>query len=332
MVFKCKFCGRDNFRSERGYNSHLLKSNRCSRSSTAEVSSQTIDQRVEVEAARLEQEAVLVERRIKSGQRVTRGSSRRIGLREALSKFEHDLDARDSTVCESTVQAGTEEDFEQEDEKSDQGSNENDVEGEKNDVESRQENDLSDDLSSGFGSTNSLFGEDEGEEDEETPANATLMEEWDNFTASQRFVAPLMHKEVAGIRLLETLRAKHAPLDAYDSVFKWHLRENGSINSGSGLKEASQRGEFLGRDALLRRLAPRYNMHGKEPMERTIRLPSSKEVVKIPCHKFEDALLQLLTDPRIKDEDYCFHNDDPFAPPPPDLDYVADANTGQGRS
>lgn len=329
MVFKCKFCGRDDFRSERGYNSHLLKSNRCSRSSTAEVSSQTIDQRVEVEAARLEQEAVLVERRIKSGQRVTRGSSRRIGLREALSKFEHDLDARDSTVCESTVQAGTEEDFEQEDEKSDQGSNENDVEGEKNDVESRQENDLSDDLSSGFGSTNSLFGEDEGEEDEETPANATLMEEWDDFTASQRFVAPLMHKEVAGIRLLETLRAKHAPLDAYDSVFEWHLRENGSINSGSGLKEASQRGEFVGRDALLRRLAPRYNMHGKEPMERTIRLPSSKEVVKIPCHKFEDALLQLLTDPRIKDEDYCFHNDDPLAPPPPDLDYVADANTGQ---
>mgnify|MGYP000066860755 CR=1 FL=1 len=330
MVFRCKFCGRDDFLTERGYNYHLLHSKRCSTSSTAEVSSRTVNERAAVATARLEREAALVERRINPEQRVTRGSSRRYSLQEALSKFEHDLDARDSTVCGRAVQAGTEEDSEQEDEDSDQGSNENDVGAQENDVESLQENDLSDDFSGGLGSTNGLSSEDEVEEDEEIPANETLMEEWDDFTASGRFVAPLMEKEVSGIRLLETLRAKNAPLDAYDSVFEWHLRENGSINSRSGgLKEASQRGEYVGRDALLRRLAPRHNMNGKEPMERTIRLPSSKEVVKIPCHKFEDALLQLLTDPRIKDEDYCFHNDDPFAPPPPDLDYVADANTGQ---
>ncbi len=324
MVFRCKFCGRDDFLTERGYNYHLLHSKRCSTSSTAEVSGRTVDERAAAATAWLEQDAG----RIKSEQRATRGSSRRLALQEALSKFEHDLDARDSTVCGSIVQAGTEEDSEQEDEDSDQGSNENDVGAQENDVESLQENDLSDDFSGGFGSTNGLSSEDEVEEDEETPANETLMEEWDDFTAPGRFVAPLMQKEESGIRLLETLRAKHAPLDAYDSLFEWHLRENGSINSRSGLKEASQRGEYVGRDALLRRLAPRYNMNGKEPMERTIRLPSSKEVVKIPCHTFEDALLQLLTDPRIKDEDYCFHNDDPFAPPPPDMDYVADANTG----
>ena len=134
MVLKCKFCGRDDFRTERGYNSHLLNSVRCSKSSTAEVSSRTVHERAAVETARLEREAALVEGRIKSGQRVTRGSSRRVGLREALSKFEHDVDARDSTVGGSTVQAGTEEDSgaeedsEQEDEESDQGSNKNNVE------------------------------------------------------------------------------------------------------------------------------------------------------------------------------------------------------------
>lgn len=37
----------------------------------------------------------------------------------------------------------------------------------------------------------------------------------------------------------------------------------------------------------------------------------------------------LLTDPRWKDEDWLFFDDDPFAPTPEDLDYVADFNTGQ---
>jgi len=34
-----------------------------------------------------------------------------------------------------------------------------------------------------------------------------------------------------------------------------------------------------------------------------------------------------LTDPRITDEDYLFFDDDPFAPPPDNLDYIGDLNT-----
>ena len=36
----------------------------------------------------------------------------------------------------------------------------------------------------------------------------------------------------------------------------------------------------------------------------------------------------MLTDPRIRDEDYLFWDNDPFAPPPGNLDYVKDVNTG----
>ena len=75
-------------------------------------------------------------------------------------------------------------------------------------------------------------------------------------------------------------------------------------------------------------LASRHGLTGMEPVVKTVTLPSSKEVVKIPCNKAEDCMLQLLTDPRITDDHYHFFNDDPNAPPPEDLEYVADIPTG----
>ena len=45
-------------------------------------------------------------------------------------------------------------------------------------------------------------------------------------------------------------------------------------------------------------------------------------------HDFKDQVCSLLSDPRIRDEDYLFHNDDPFQPPPPFCSTVGDVNTG----
>ena len=97
-----------------------------------------------------------------------------------------------------------------------------------------------------------------------------------------------------------------------------------------GLEEAGGRGLYIGREALMAKLIARYNMTGRGPKERIVRLPFSKEVVKIPCHDVKDCMLQLLTNPRIQDEDYCFFDDDPLAPPPEDLDYIADTPTSEG--
>lgn len=41
------------------------------------------------------------------------------------------------------------------------------------------------------------------------------------------------------------------------------------------------------------------------------------------------CMMSLLTDPRVKKSDYTFFGDDPFAPPPVDLDYISDINTGR---
>ena len=57
-------------------------------------------------------------------------------------------------------------------------------------------------------------------------------------------------------------------------------------------------------------------------------LPHSKAKVRIVFNDIRSLIQSLLTDPRIRDEDYMFFDDDPFAPPPDDLDYIADFNTG----
>ena len=41
--------------------------------------------------------------------------------------------------------------------------------------------------------------------------------------------------------------------------------------------------------------------------------------------------VSLLTDPRLKDEDYLFWGDNPFAPPPESVEYIEDLNTGEAH-
>ena len=56
-------------------------------------------------------------------------------------------------------------------------------------------------------------------------------------------------------------------------------------------------------------------------------LSNSKTKVDVEWHHARDCVQSLLTDPRFTDEDYLFFDDDPFAPPPEDLDYIDDVNT-----
>ncbi len=131
--------------------------------------------------------------------------------------------------------------------------------------------------------------------------------------------------EVAAIRLLDILKTKKAPLNAYQTLMTWHLKESGLLHEGQSVKDYEG---YVGRKTMLDRLKKRYNMEDKMPYQRTIKLPISKTVVKITVHDVGGCIQRLLTDPRIKDEDYLFFDDDPMAPPPPDLEFYADLNTG----
>lgn len=144
------------------------------------------------------------------------------------------------------------------------------------------------------------------------------------MNAKEHF-APLDSDQQAAIRLLDILRRKKAPLDAYDEVMTWHLREKGTLLPG---ETAGQSGCFTGRDALIKFLTKRYHMVEKFPFVKSIVLPHSHASVNVVCYKASEQVESLLTDPRLQDDDLSFYDDNPLADPPETWDYVGDLNTG----
>lgn len=136
----------------------------------------------------------------------------------------------------------------------------------------------------------------------------------------------LEEKEKAAIRIMRTLQRKKAPLDTYDSVMEWHLIESGKLRRGAPLGKSPF---FVSRDKLLKKLRKRYNMQHKYAQPIKTILPHSGTRVDVFCHNARDCVQSLLTDPRWEDKDWLYFNDDPFAPPPNDLDYYGDVNTGE---
>ena len=57
----------------------------------------------------------------------------------------------------------------------------------------------------------------------------------------RRFVAPLEPVHITGIKLMDTLRRKKAPLNAYKDVFEWHLKETGVINENEKANAAGDK-------------------------------------------------------------------------------------------
>jgi hypothetical protein len=86
---------------------------------------------------------------------------------------------------------------------------------------------------------------------------------------------------------------------------------------------------ILKREKVFSSLFKWYNMLDNLNIIRKITLPSSHAHAKIITNSFQWCLQSLLTDPRKVDHDYLFFNDNPFAPPPPDLDYIGDINTSK---
>ena len=75
-------------------------------------------------------------------------------------------------------------------------------------------------------------------------------------------------------------------------------------------------------------LIERYYLGPTLPNEKTTTLPHSGETVHIACHEAKAMETDLLSDPRWTNDDYLFHNDDPYADPPEEWTTVGDVNTG----
>lgn len=133
-------------------------------------------------------------------------------------------------------------------------------------------------------------------------------------------------QEKAGIKLMDTLQRKKAPLDAYKAVMKWHIAEVNLIRPEHNWAEIKG---FHSRESLMKTLCKRYNVDYKNfvPTKNHV-LPSSKTKLSVVWHDSRELVASLLMDPRLEDEDFLFFDNNPLAPPPEKLEFIADINTG----
>lgn len=133
-------------------------------------------------------------------------------------------------------------------------------------------------------------------------------------------------QEVLTIRLLHLMKDKHTPNNAFEPLMLWHLQASNKLREHQTLKDYPQ---FIGRKTMIKRLINRYNFENKMPAQKVVKLPVSGTIVKVTCHDTKASIQRLLTDPRINPKDYLFWDGIPTNPPPENLDYIKDLNTGQ---
>ena len=172
----------------------------------------------------------------------------------------------------------------------------------------------------------SLAEEDEQEEEDPQHPDTSLR---DNFKAycdgAKKNFLPFTKEQEHAVKLLDTLQRKKAPLDTFDEVMEWHLKSCGKLHEHEQLSDNPQ---YKSQKVLLKYLIKRYNMENMKSFQRKVTLPSSWARVSIVCHDVMANLQSLLMDPRVNLQDYLFFDGDPFAPPPENLDYIGDLNTG----
>ena len=125
--------------------------------------------------------------------------------------------------------------------------------------------------------------------------------------------------------LMHLLRCKKASLDTFDAVLEWHLKATGVLHPWETLSNQAQ---YLSRERIFAILRERYNMKSNYQHLSKLVLPSSRASVNIVWTDAKDAIISLLTDPRIRANDYIFEGNDPFAPPP-NLNYIGDLHTAK---
>jgi len=175
---------------------------------------------------------------------------------------------------------------------------------------------------------------DSDEEDEDTnqaqfdpPVDTKTLAKFKEYVMhARRNFDHLSKEEIQAIKLMRTLRKKKAPLDAYEAVMLWHFQSTGAIDDDEGLGQAA---DFIGRKTILSKLFKRYNKDINNIVpKKTIVVPKTQTKVDLIWHDAKQQVVSLLTDPRVNDDDYLFFDNDPFAPPPENLDYICDINTG----
>lgn len=185
-----------------------------------------------------------------------------------------------------------------------------------------------DDMSMGYADS----GDEGNEAPEIDPTNSQIDEIDESMRAdfksyckkAANFVELQQHVKDA-LNLMRLLRQTKASLDTYDSVMEWHLKSTGKMHPHESL---GQHANFRTRQSLFKDLRERYNMSENYNNNSKIILPCSRARVNIVWTDAKKAIQSLLTDPRIRANDYIFEGNDPFAPPT-ESNVIGDLHTGR---
>lgn len=186
---------------------------------------------------------------------------------------------------------------------------------------------------------NSLYSDDDmgfqlGDSDQETDTEGEISPKSPDTTMRDNFKEYCSKADsfvdfpkiwVDALNLMHKLRATKASLDTYETIMEWHLKASKKLHPHEALGNSQH---YLSRKSVFQFLEKRYNMHKNYNQVARIVLPSSKASVNVVCTDVKMAIQSLLTDPRIRANDYLFHGNDPFAAPQ-ESNFVGDLNTGK---
>lgn len=153
-----------------------------------------------------------------------------------------------------------------------------------------------------------------------------MLSNFRQYLEAAKEFAPITGMQETAIKLLWTLRKSKASLETYEAMMRWHLEANRDLRPNESLKRNPN---FYSRERLYADLRKRYNRSEGYGNITEIVLPSSKAKARIVWNDAKMVIQSLLTNPRLRPDDYLFFENDPFAPPPDDLDFIGDLNTGR---
>jgi len=158
-----------------------------------------------------------------------------------------------------------------------------------------------------------------------TPSNGLLpyYEQMVENNADHFGTSLFSNNDRAHAKLISILDRNGAHLSAFHDVMKW--AQEATMRKFPFLANPPHRG------TVITNFTKRACTSGLEPVISHLKLPVSGKVARIVYFDAKAVIASLLTSAQLhKDENYLFHNDDPFAPPPatPDRE-IGDINTGR---
>ena len=161
----------------------------------------------------------------------------------------------------------------------------------------------------------------------EQPNTELLSSFTEHVSKQEREVLQLSRFEKEAVSLLLLLRRTKASLGAYEQLMLWHLRNSGRLLPHEHLTDFSG---YITRKAMINKLCFRCNINPSSHASAiNVTLPHSNAQAQIVVNNVQQAMVSLLTDPRIADQDCLFFGEDPLQAPPEDLNYIGDLNTGK---